>query len=133
MLDELGDHIDPSRVHFTGRLPYPAFIDLLRLSRLHVYLTYPFVLSWSLLEAMSVGGLVLASDTPPVREVIDHERNGLLVDFFDVDGLADAACEALAHPQRYADIRRAARNTVIDSYDLRSRCLPKQVSIVEER
>lgn len=133
MLDELGDRIDRSRVHFTGRLPYPAFVDLLRLSRLHVYLTYPFVLSWSLLEAMSVGGLVLASDTPPVREVIDHERNGLLVDFFDVDGLADAACEALAHPQRYADIRRAARNTIVDSYDLRSRCLPKQVSIVEER
>lgn len=132
LLEEVGDRLDPTRVHFVGRLPYPTLIDLLRISRLHVYLTYPFVLSWSMLEAMSVGGLVLGSDTPPVREVIDHERNGLLVNFFDVDGLAEIACSALAAPQRYAAIRRAARQTVIDGYDLQSRCLPKQIALVED-
>lgn len=80
-LRELGSGIDASRVHFLGKIPYPRFIDVLRLSTAHVYLTYPFVLSWFLLEAMSCGCALIASDAAPVREVLQHGHNGLLVDF----------------------------------------------------
>lgn len=73
-----------SRVHFLGAIPYEHFISLLQVSTVHVYLTYPFVLSWSLLEAMSAGSAIVASDIPPLREVISHGENGLLVDFFTI-------------------------------------------------
>lgn len=130
-LDEVKDRIDMSRVLFLGNLPYSTFTGILRLSAAHVYLTYPFVLSWSMLEAMSLGALVVGSRTPPVEEVIEHERNGVLVDFFDVDGLADRVAHALANPQQYQGMREAARQTVIDRYDLRRHCLPQQMALVE--
>lgn len=130
-LDEVKDRLDLSRVHFVGKLPYPTFVSLLQVSRAHAYLTYPFVLSWSMLEAMSVGALVIGSDTAPVREVIRHGENGIMVDFFDIAGWSRAMTEALAAPERFAPLRAAARQTVLDRYDLRSICLPQTVAMVE--
>ncbi|MDZ5650660.1 glycosyltransferase [Nitrospirillum sp. BR 11828] len=79
---EVGDQLDLARIHFLGKVPYDTFLSVLRVSAVHVYLTYPFVLSWSLMEALASACLVVASDTAPVREVIKHGQNGLLVDFF---------------------------------------------------
>ena len=131
LLKEVGGDLDMGRVHFVGRLPYGAFLDVLRVSSAHVYLTYPFVLSWSMLEAMSVGGLVIGSSTQPVREVIRHGENGLLVDFFDVPGLARTVSEALADPDAFGRLRGAARQTVVSDYDLNTVCLPRQLDMVE--
>ena len=125
------DQIDLSRVHFVGQVPYQTFIDLMRVSRVHAYLTYPFVLSWSMLEAMSAGALVIGSRTPPVAEVIEHEKNGLLVDFFDVPGWSDAIIAGLADTARYDPLRAAARKTAVERYDLRRICLPKQIAWLE--
>jgi len=108
--------IDPARVHFTGKLPYASYRKVLQVSAAHVYLTYPFVLSWSLLEAMAAGCLVVGSDTAPVREVIEHGRNGLMVDFFDVDGLVERLATVLADPSAHAGLRSAARETVLREY-----------------
>jgi len=123
--------LDPARVHFTGKLPYAQYLALLQVSSLHVYLTVPFVLSWSCLEAMSAGCLVLASDTAPVREVIADGVNGLLCDFHAPADIAAKAAAALARRAELAPLRRAARQTVLDRYDL-SRCLPAQMRLVEE-
>lgn len=130
-LDEVKDRLDLSRVHFMGKVPYPTFVALMQVSRAHAYLTYPFVLSWSMMESMGAGAPVIASDTAPVREVIRHGENGLLVDFFDVAGWSRTLTDALADPARYAPLRRAARQTVLDRYDLKSVCLPKMVGFVE--
>ena len=123
--------LDPARVHFTGKLPYAQYLALLQVSSLHVYLTVPFVLSWSCLEAMSAGCLVLASDTAPVREAIADGVNGLLCDFHSPTDIADKAAAALAERDGLAALREAARRTVLDRYDL-ARCLPQQISLVEE-
>ncbi|BAL24634.1 glycosyltransferase family 4 protein [Azoarcus sp. KH32C] len=110
--------IDPKRLHFLGRIPYERYLALLQVSSAHVYLTVPFVLSWSMLEAMSAGCLVIGSDTTPVREVLEHGKNGLLVDFFSPKHIADAIEEAFSHESRVQLVRRAARQTVIESYQL---------------
>jgi len=123
--------LDPTRVHFLGRIPYADYLSLLRVSAAHVYLTVPFVLSWSMLEAMSTGCLVVASDTAPVREVIEHERDGILVDFFSPDAIADRVIEALRHPDRMQPIRQAARWTAISRYAL-SHCLPRQMDVLSD-
>ena len=125
------DRLDASRVLFVGRIPYAQYLSVLRVSRCHVYLTYPFVLGWSCIEAMGAGCLVVGSRTPPVAEVIEHRKNGLLVDFFDVKGLAETVVDALARPLEYAPLREAARRTVIERYDLESICLPQQIALVE--
>jgi glycosyltransferase involved in cell wall biosynthesis len=130
-LDEVKDRLDMSRVFFLGRIPYPEFVTLLQVSACHVYLTYPFVLSWSCIEAMSAGALVVGSDTPPVREVIAHGENGLRVDFFDVDGLARTVADALAEPARFAPLRAAARRTAVERYDLKRVCLPRQLALID--
>jgi glycosyltransferase involved in cell wall biosynthesis len=131
LMQEVGNRLDMERVRFVGRIPYPDFIKMLQISAAHVYLTYPFVLSWSMLEAMSAGCLVIGSATPPVEEVLRDGDNGLLVDFFSTDGLADALDRALSHPDRMAEIRRRARQTVIERYDLRTYCLPRHVALVD--
>ena len=110
--------LDPARTHFTGKLPYDAYRTVLQISSAHVYLTYPFVLSWSLLEAMASGCLVIASRTPPVEEVVRDEENGLLVDFFDRHALAERVLEALENPVRHSAIRAAARREAA-RYDVR--------------
>lgn len=116
-LKELSGQIDMSRVHFVGSLKFNDYLKILQISRVHVYLTYPFILSWSMLEAMSVGCLVLGSDTPPVREVIKHGLNGILFPFFDSYALVHAATDALAYPRNYDELRNAARITIQQSYD----------------
>ncbi|WP_435164379.1 glycosyltransferase [Falsirhodobacter sp. 1013] len=133
ILDEVRDRIDLSRVHFTGHVTYPVFRSLMQVTRAHAYLTYPFVLSWSMLEAMSAGALVVGSDTAPVREVIRDGENGLIVDFFDVPRWAEVLTEALAEPERFAHLRAAARRTVQERYDLHGLCLPRMIAFVENQ
>ncbi|GLZ23099.1 glycosyl transferase [Burkholderia plantarii] len=131
MLDELGASLDLSRVHFLGRVPYSAFLRILQVSCVHVYLTYPFVLSWSMLEAMSAGCLVVGSRTPPVQEVISDGENGWLVDFFSPDAVAARVLDALRDPSRHTGLRAAARRTVVEKYDLHRVCLPAQLGLIE--
>ena len=130
-LDEVKDRLDLSRVHFLGRVPYPTFTALLQVSRCHCYLTYPFVLSWSLMESMAAGAMVVASDTAPVREVIVDGENGKLVDFFNYAALSKAMIDALENPQDYENMRINARRTIVEGYDLETICLPHLVEFVE--
>ena len=129
--DEVAYKIDLARVHFTGRLSHEKFLRALQISSAHVYLTYPFVLSWSLMEALSTGCVVIGSDTAPVREVVDN-NNGILVSFFDFDQLAERVIDALAHPRRFDAMRARARQTIIEHYDLTRICLPKMMSLINE-
>ncbi len=129
-LDEVSDRLDRDRVHFLGRIPYDSFVRLLQVSSLHVYLTYPFVLSWSMIEAMAAGCLVLGSATPPVTEVLSDGVNGLTFDFFDPAALAARADAALSHPDRHAGLRAAARRTVVEGYDLNRVCLPRHLALI---
>ena len=129
-LAEIEGQYDPSRVHFTGKLPYEQFIPLMQLSACHVYLTYPFVMSWSLLEAMACGCAVVGSDTAPVREVIRHGQNGLLVDFFSPADLATAVTELLQDRQRAQAFGIEARRTVESTYDL-DVCVDRQVALMD--
>ena len=121
-----------SRVHFLGNLPYQQFIPLLQVSTVHVYLTYPFVLSWSLLEAMSAGCAIVASNTAPLLEAIRHGDTGLLVDFFDADALAAEVAGLLADDDRRRQLGTRARAFARERYDLRSVCLPRQLAWVEK-
>ena len=129
-LDEIKDKTDLSRIIFLGLIPYKKFVSLLQLSSVHVYLTYPFVLSWSMIEAMSAGCLVVGSRTPPVEEVIQDGINGLLVDFFSPEEIAMAVNRVLDHPDRMAGLRQAARLTVIEKYDLATICLPQHIDLI---
>ena len=122
---------DWSRVHFLGNVPYTAFIPLLQLSSVHVYLTYPFVLSWSLLEAMSVGCAIVASDTQPLHEAIKHDETGRLVNFFDVQKLASEVCGLLDDPEERARLGANARAFAQTNYDLQTVCLPRQLAWVQ--
>jgi len=103
---------DLRRFRFLGTLPAAQLADLFSISDLHVYLTVPFVLSWSLLNAMACECTVLGSDTAPVREVIKHGKTGLLADFFDADALATEALRALRDPAVYRALGSAAREEV---------------------
>lgn len=129
-MKEWGDHVDRSRIHFLGRLLYGEYLKVLQVSSVHLYLTYPFVLSWSMLEAMSAGCLMLASDTAPVREVITDGANGFLTDFFAAGVLSNRVSDLLANRQALSHIRNAARQTVIDRYDLHSLCLPRMLKFL---
>lgn len=122
---------DWARLHFLGHIPYPHFVALLQLSSVHVYLTYPFVLSWSLLEAMSAGCAIVASDTSPLHEVIHHHKTSWLVPFFDVPGLADAVCGLLEDPGTRQRLGANARDFAQAHYDLQTICLPRQLAWVE--
>jgi glycosyltransferase involved in cell wall biosynthesis len=109
MLTELGRQIDRQRVLFPGRIKYQTYLQMLQRSDAHVYLTYPFVASWSLREALAAGCVVIGSDTPTVSEFVTHEENGLLVSFFDPKGLADAILRVLADPPLKRRLRENAR------------------------
>ncbi|NQW10022.1 MAG: glycosyltransferase [Alphaproteobacteria bacterium] len=123
--------VDPDRVHFIGRVPYDMYLNVLRISRVHTYLTYPFVLSWSMLESMACECCIVASATAPVQEVITDDENGVLVDFFDRDALVDRICALLDDPARRARLGKAAREYVAQHYDLQSVCLPKHIALIE--
>ena len=123
--------LDPARVFFPGQVPHDTLTRLFQISTAHIYLTYPFVLSWSVLEAMSCGALVIGSATPPVEEVIRHGENGLLVPFFEPEALAETLLDVLARPQSFADMRRHARQTIIERYAL-DKCLTRQRSIMAQ-
>lgn len=132
-IDEVRGQIpdaDWARVHFLGRVPYGRYLAMLQVSRVHIYLTYPFVLSWSLLEAMSAGCAILASDTAPVREALTEDETGWMVGFFDRGALIDRLCALLDDPATRARLGAAARAHVQGTYDLRRHCLPKHVDWV---
>lgn len=126
--DEVAARIDPRRVHFLGPVPYRTYLAALQVSAAHVYLTYPFVLSWSLVESLAAGCAVIGSDTGPLHEVIDG-NNGLLVPFFDVEGLAAKVCHVLASPRRYEPMRAAARAMATDNFSL-DVCVPRLVDFI---
>lgn len=130
-LAEIEDQIDRDRVHFLGKVPYPLYLSVLQISSVHVYLTYPFVLSWSMLEAMAAGCLVIGSATPPVKEVLHHNENGLLVDFFQTQQIVDAIDNVLDHPNRMQPLRKNARQTVVETFDLKSICLPRHIQLIK--
>lgn len=123
--------IDTDRVHFMGRVPYAMYLNLIQVSRVHVYLTYPFVLSWSMLESMAAGCALVASSTAPVREVLTDRETGLMVDFFDRDQLVGAVCELLEDDALRERLRRNARAFVIEKFDLETVCLPRQIALIE--
>jgi glycosyltransferase involved in cell wall biosynthesis len=131
-INEVGERIDWSRVHFSPGLPFERYLALLQISSAHVYLTYPFVLSWSLLEAMSAGCLIIASRTAPVEEVIRDGENGLLVDFFSPADIAAKVEQALREPQRWAQLRARARADAVAGFDLKTHHLPAHAALVEE-
>lgn len=132
MMEEVGAQLDPDRVHFLGQIDYQLYLNLLRISSAHVYLTYPFVLSWSFLEAMAAGCAMIGSATPPVMEVLRDGDNGLLVDFFDTGKIADRIDEVLDHPDRMQAMRLRARQTVVDHYDLSTVTLPGHLSLIAD-
>tara|TARA_R110002072_G_scaffold28856_3_gene92187 strand:+ start:1987 stop:3255 length:1269 start_codon:yes stop_codon:yes gene_type:complete len=123
--------VDNDRVHFVGRVPYADFTKIMQVSSVHVYLTYPFVLSWSVLEAMSMGCCLVASNTAPVQEVITDGENGFLVDFFSPAQIADKVDEVLDDPEQMAHIRERAREFIVQSYDLHRICLPSQLAVIQ--
>lgn len=128
MLREL--EFDESRLHFVGPLPYNEYVKLLQVSSAHVYLTYPFVLSWSFLEAMSAGCPIVASDTAPVTEVMQDKYSGLLVDFYDIDGIVAKVNELIDHKEKYQLLRENARDVIVKNYDLKM-LLPKQIEFLK--
>ncbi|WP_207477540.1 glycosyltransferase [Arenibaculum pallidiluteum] len=125
LTEELGPRLDISRVHFLGRVPFEQYLAVLQLSSVHIYLTYPFVLSWSMIEAMSAGCMVVGSATPPVQEVIADGVNGLLVDFFSTTQIADAVDRVLDHPNRMRAQREAARRTAVLRFDAKTISVPR--------
>ena len=131
ILEEVRGKVDMERIHFTGRIPHDRFTDALSLSWAHVYLTYPFVMSWSLLEAMACECLIVGSDTAPVRDAITGGENGVLVDFFDHAGLSQTLIDACRSPQKFDALRQAARATVEARYDRASICLPGWMGLIE--
>lgn len=129
MLDELP--VDETRVHFLAHGSYPEYRKLLRHSGAHVYLTVPFVLSWSMLEAMSCGCLVVASATEPVREVIEHAKNGLLTSFWDEKEIAKVVSFALENREKLQAVRAAARKTILERYAI-AKCLQQHVTLATD-
>jgi glycosyltransferase involved in cell wall biosynthesis len=130
MMREVGAQLPVDRVHFLGGLKYQDYLRVLQISSCHVYLTYPFVLSWSCLEAMSTQCTVVASRTEPVEEVIEHGKTGLLFDFFDVAGLSHQVVEVLAKPTSFEALGITARHSVLHRYDLNRHCLPAQIKLI---
>jgi len=129
-LQEIEGSYNPDCVHFTGSLAYGPFLQLLKLSACHVYLTYPFVLSWSLLEAMSTGLPIVGSATAPVQEVIRHGETGLLVDFFSPAALAEAVSTLLTDRALAARLGEQARQLVLERFSLQQ-CVPHQLALMQ--
>lgn len=134
-VDEVRSEIstaDWQRVHFLGRIPYDRFLSLLQISRAHVYLTYPFVLSWSLIETMAIGAPIIASDTAPVKEVITHGKTGRLFPFFDQNQMVKEICTVLDDPKMRQEMGQASRAFAVARYDLKQVCLPQQLQWIDQ-
>ncbi len=131
LLHEVGEKLDVGRLHFVGKIPHAKFVGLMQVSRAHIYLSYPFVLSWSMLEAMSAGAPVIASSTQPVTEILQHEQNGLIFEFFDQEALAEAACRVLDDQELGQSISQAGRQSIVGGYDLNRICLPAHIKQIE--
>lgn len=129
MLERLSDSLDLSRVHFTGWLNRKDYLTVLQASTVHVYLTRPFVLSWSMLEAMSAGCCLVASQTPPVEEVITDGENGLLAHFMHPEHIALRIEEALDDPLLRERLSKNARELIREKYDL-TKCLNRQINFI---
>lgn len=123
--------LDTSRIHFTGTLPYAKLMQLFQVSAAHIYLTYPFVLSWSMLEAMACGVPLVASRTLPVQEVVRHEENGLLADFFSPEDVAAQVMRLFDKPALATLLRTNARATVERHFALRD-TLPLQIALIDD-
>jgi glycosyltransferase involved in cell wall biosynthesis len=132
LLTELGSELDLARVHFVGMLEHARYLSLLQVSAVHVYLTYPFVLSWSFIEALASGCLVVASGTPPVLEVLEDGVNGLTVDFFAIGVLASRIESALEEPRGLAPLREAARATALRHFDLKNVLMPRWLKLFDD-
>lgn len=128
--DELEGQLDWNRIYAPGAISYNKFIQAMQISAVHVYFTYPFVLSWSLLEAMACGALVIGSATEPVKEVISNGKNGLLVDFHDQEALIETASHVLLDPNHYKPLREEARRTIKERYRLET-CVKKQLALID--
>lgn len=128
MLREL--NLDLERIHFAGSLSYEEYIKVLQISKCHVYLTYPFVLSWSLLEAMATGCCIAASDTAPVKEVIEDGQNGILTNFYDIEAMYAKINNILDNPEKYKSIQTSARKTILSRYDLKF-LLKEQINMLK--
>jgi glycosyltransferase involved in cell wall biosynthesis len=134
-VDEIAESIsdqEKARIHFLGRVPYELYKAALQISSCHVYFTYPFVLSWSLLEAMSIGCPIVASDTAPVLDAIEDGVSGLLGDFFDPEELAVKCIRILNDIDLSKRLCSGARQRAVNQYDLRTKCLPEQLNWVQE-
>ena len=123
--------VNKDKIIFTGQIDYKILIALFGITTAHIYLTYPFVLSWSMLEAMSMGALIIGSKTAPVQEIIKHNKNGLLVDFHDTQGLSNIVNKVLSNRDSYKELKVEARKTIINNYDLEKICLPKQINLIK--
>lgn len=132
MLGEVGAGIPQGRLHFAGRVDHKAMIDILSIGAAHIYYTYPFALSWSLVEAMACECLVLGSDTAPVRDAITHGVEGILNDFFDVEALSSAMVRAVREPEAFVAMRRAARETALARFDRESVGVPGWLNLIDE-
>ncbi|OGV56292.1 MAG: glycosyl transferase family 1 [Lentisphaerae bacterium GWF2_44_16] len=123
---------DLSRVHFTGKIPYSNLISLFQIAKAHIYLTYPFVLSWSMLEAMSCGCPVIGSRTKPVEEMITDGETGFLSDFFDSAALAEKVDNVISDRENSVRIGKNAREFILRNYDLKKVCLPAQMRLISD-
>jgi glycosyltransferase involved in cell wall biosynthesis len=132
MLQELGAKLDLKRVHFLGLIDYHSYLNLLQVSSVHVYLTYPFVLSWSFIEAMASGCLIIGSATPPVLEVLRDAYNGFAVSFFAYRKLANRIESALDQRHELEPLRQGARATAVEQFDLNRLLLPRWNALFED-
>ncbi|MES2493178.1 MAG: glycosyltransferase [Pseudomonadota bacterium] len=132
MRTELAGKLDWTRVHVLPPLPHKQLHRVFSNTTAHVYLTYPFVLSWSLLEAMACEAVVVGSDTAPVRDAIRHGENGVLVDFFDAEAMAQQLAAVCRDPARFAHLRPAARASVVRDYDRAAICDPAWMRLIDE-
>ncbi len=124
---EVGHLLDWDRLHFLGTVPFSHYQNIIQISSCHIYLSMPFVLSWSFLECMAMQATIVASDVAPVREAMEHGKTGLLVDFFDPEAIAAQVVEVLERPRDFAHLGPAARQHVVDTYDFHTVCLPEHI------
>lgn len=132
LLAEIHGQYDPRRLHMLPAIDHTRFRQLLQISSAHVYLTYPFILSWSFIEAMAAGCAIVGSSTPPVMEVMDDEVSGLAVDFFDAEQIADRVVTLLSDQALARRLRRAARQTAVRRYDLKRKILPRWIKLLQD-